>query len=207
MAKRTSTQKTTKAPGSFDAIMQRYGHLFTFERIVIGGTIMLTLLIVGIIGLNSFQNRQVDIDDIVRIGGLQRGHQEGASYTDAQELPPSGGIHNPTWQNCGVYDTPIDSQYAVHSLEHGAVWITYNPDLPADQIERLQDLVSGASHRLLSPYPGQESPIVVTAWGLQLLLDDAEDGRLGQFIRNYEQGPQTPELGAVCSGGVGQPVR
>jgi Protein of unknown function (DUF3105) len=207
MAKRVSTQNTTKAPGPFDVIMQRYGHLLTFERIVIGGTILLTLLIVGIIGLNSWQNRQVDIDGIERIGGLQRGHQEGATYTDAQELPPAGGIHNPTWQNCGVYDTPIDNQYAVHALEHGAVWITYNPDLPADQIERLQDLVSGASHRLLSPYPGQTSPIVATAWGLQLSLDDAEDGRLRQFIRNYEQGPQTPELGAVCSGGVGSPVR
>ena len=50
-------------------------------------------------------------------------------------------------------------------------------------------------------YPGIDSPVIVTAWGYQLKLESADDGRLMQFISKYEQGPSTPELGASCSGG------
>ncbi|MCP5096317.1 MAG: DUF3105 domain-containing protein, partial [Chloroflexi bacterium] len=51
---------------------------------------------------------------------------------------------------------------AVHSMEHGAVWITYQPDLPADEIIELQDLVRGQPFLLLSPYPDLRGPVVVT---------------------------------------------
>ena len=46
-------------------------------------------------------------------------------------VPPVAGEHNAAWQNCtgNVYDAPIANEHAVHSLEHGAIWITYRPDL------------------------------------------------------------------------------
>ena len=56
------------------------------------------------------------------------------------------------WQNCGVYDQPVEDSQAVHSMEHGAVWITYQPDLPAEQVDQLRDLVGGSGYVLLSPY-------------------------------------------------------
>ena len=53
------------------------------------------------------------------------------------ETPPVGGLHHPAWQNCGIYTAPIHNEHGVHALEHGAVWITYRPDFPADEIRRL----------------------------------------------------------------------
>jgi hypothetical protein len=91
-------------------------------------------------------------------------------------------------------------------LEHGAVWITYQPGLPEEDVTQLQDLVRGQSHLLLSPYPGLKSPVVLTAWGLQLELTSVQDSRIEEFIDRYQQGPQTPERGASCSDGVGQPI-
>lgn len=122
------------------------------------------------------------------------------------QSPPVGGEHSPSWQNCGIYAEAIRSETAVHSLEHGAVWITYRPDLPADQVEQLRSLVRGRSYTLLSPYPDLDRPIAASAWGVQLKVDSPTDERLGTFIAKYRQGPQTPEPGAACVGGVGSPV-
>ena len=44
-------------------------------------------------------------------------------------LPPAFGAHLGAWQNCGIYDQPVEVGHALHSLEHGAVWLTYSPDL------------------------------------------------------------------------------
>jgi hypothetical protein len=125
---------------------------------------------------------------------------------DYAQTPPAGGAHNDLWQNCGFYDEPITDEVAVHSLEHGAVWITYTPDVPQDEIERLRDLSEGNDYVLVSPYPDQGSPIVATAWGKQLALESAEDSNLERFINAYTQGPQTPEPGALCTDGVGDPA-
>jgi hypothetical protein len=119
------------------------------------------------------------------------------------ENPPAGGPHNASWQNCGVYEQPLYNEYAVHSLEHGAAWITYRPDLPAEQVEALKALVDGRPYTLLSPYPGLPGPVVISAWNAQLPVDRASDERLKPFLDKYEQGSTAPERGAACSGGYG----
>lgn len=134
---------------------------------------------------------------------VPRGHTEGQiSY---EQTPPVGGLHWDVWQNCGFYSEPVRSENAVHSLEHGAVWITYRPDLSQEQVDRIQELASDNSYVLASPYPDLPSPVVASAWGKQLQLDSADDPRLKQFVGAFEQGPQTPEPGAVCTGGTGNP--
>jgi Protein of unknown function (DUF3105) len=124
---------------------------------------------------------------------------------DYAQTPPVGGEHNPVWQNCGFYDEPVANENAVHSLEHGAVWITYSPDLPQDQVDVLRDLAHSQTYVLVSPYPDLPSNVVASAWGKQLSLQSADDPDLERFVRAYRQGPQTPEPGAVCTGGIGQP--
>ena len=143
------------------------------------------------------------IEGVQTYPNLDRSHTtETVSYDPA---PPVGGAHAAAWQNCGVYTAPVPNENAVHSLEHGAVWITYQPELAADELASLQALTRGSSFRLLSPYPGLDSPIVVSAWGYQLKLDRAGDARLGDFIEKYEQNPLGPEPGGLCTGGVGSP--
>ena len=120
-----------------------------------------------------------------------------------EQSPPAGGEHNPVWQNAGFYDEPIPNETAVHTLEHGAVWITYQPDLPQAQKNEIRRLVEGQTCMLASPYPGLDSPIVASAWGKQLRLEDADSPDLESFVRAYRQGEQTPEPGAACTGGTG----
>jgi hypothetical protein len=145
---------------------------------------------------------------IEKFGNLSRDHVTGTQ--DYPQVPPVGGAHSGTWMNCGVYDQPVPKEMAVHSLEHGAVWIAYRSDLPADQVQQLRDQVRGKSYTLHSPWPEAPplpSPVVASAWGLQLKVDSASDPRIADFIRAYANGRQTPEPGAVCSGGAGSPMQ
>jgi Protein of unknown function (DUF3105) len=126
---------------------------------------------------------------------------EPVAYT---EHPPVGGVHDPVWQNCGFYTAPIANEHGVHSLEHGAVWITYAPDLPQDQVTALRELAESQSYILVSPMEDLPSPVVASAWNRQLALDGADDPRLDEFIRAFRLGSQAPERGAACAGGTAE---
>ncbi|MBI5567443.1 MAG: DUF3105 domain-containing protein [Chloroflexi bacterium] len=144
------------------------------------------------------------------LDGVQTYNNLAGQHSEAPQIypqnPPVGGVHSAAWLNCGIYDQPVKNENAVHSLEHGAVWITYRPDLPQDAVNRLRDLTRGQTHVLVSPYLDLPKPVVASAWGLQLPLDDVNDARLSLFVSRYAAGPQTPEPGALCSGGVGTPI-
>jgi hypothetical protein len=120
--------------------------------------------------------------------------------------PPAGGPHNPVWLNCGVYNQPVPNENAVHDLEHGAVWITYSPDLPDAHLDRLK-AVTPDSYAVLSPYDGLDSPIAISAWGAQLKVDDPDDPRLQAFMDRYWRASDAPEPGAPCTGGLDAPGR
>ncbi len=118
------------------------------------------------------------------------------------ESPPFGGPHDEVWAACNgvVYDKPVRTENMVHSLEHGAVWITYNPDrLAEEDLEQLLDRVQGESYIMISPYPGLDAPISLQSWGHQLKVDSADDPRIDQFIRALRLNQYTyPESGATC---------
>lgn len=113
------------------------------------------------------------------------------------QVPPVGGLHDPVWQPCGFYDQPVPNERGVHSLEHGAIWITFRPDLPQAQIDGLAALARSRNYILVSPWDsGLPAPVVATGWGRQLRLESTSDPRLAEFIRVYAG--QGPELGAPC---------
>lgn len=134
---------------------------------------------------------------------LSRDHVTGP--VNYPQIPPVGGPHNPVWLNCGIYTAPVPNEHAVHSLEHGAVWITYQPNLPAAQVAQITKTVGNDTYVIVSPYPGLPAPVVASAWGTQLKLHGPTDPRLAQFLAYYRQGPQTPEPGSPCTGGFGTP--
>jgi hypothetical protein len=117
--------------------------------------------------------------------------------------PPVGGDHNPNPEDCNgdVYTQQIPNEHAVHSLEHGAVWIAYRPDLPADQVAKLASKVRGQDYTMMSPYPGLDHAVSLQAWGYQLKLDDVNDKRIDQFIKTFRV-VAAPEQGIACTGGV-----
>lgn len=133
---------------------------------------------------------------------LTRNHVTGP--VDYPMRPPVGGDHNPVWMNCDgeVYEKPVPDVNAVHSLEHGAVWVTYTGEAPDADVAKLAERVRRTPYSLMSPYRGQAGAIMLTAWGNQVTVDGADDPRVDRFFSAFVQGPQTPEPGASCSGGL-----
>jgi hypothetical protein len=118
--------------------------------------------------------------------------------------PPAGGPHDPQWEDCGVYPQPVRNENAVHSLEHGTVWVTYRPGTSAADVQTLESALGAVKDKktILSPYPGLPAPVVVTVWNAQLDLKGASDPRLAAFLSFYGDGHTAPEAAmASCAGG------
>ncbi|MEV0183040.1 DUF3105 domain-containing protein [Streptomyces sp. NPDC050625] len=118
--------------------------------------------------------------------------------------PPVGGNHNPVWLNCNgdVYTSAVKDENAVHSLEHGAVWVTYTSKADKADVDALAAKVKKTPYTLMSPYENQAAPLVLSAWGHQLTVKSASDPAVDKFFSTYVQGKQTPEPGASCTGGT-----
>jgi uncharacterized protein DUF3105 len=147
-------------------------------------------------------------DPSENIAGVERQKYEQGQHVDPtqrvayDQSPPFGGPHDVVWAGCSgiVYPTAVRSENMVHSLEHGAVWIAYNPDQIKDaQLDKLKVRVEGQPYMMLSPYPGLDRPISLQSWGHRLKLDNPDDPRIDDFIRSLRQNRyQNPEPGGSC---------
>ncbi|GGM17633.1 membrane protein [Streptomyces fumigatiscleroticus] len=120
--------------------------------------------------------------------------------------PPVGGDHDQVWMNCDgdVYTKALNNMNAVHSLEHGAVWVTYTGKAAKADVDALAAKVRKTPYTLMSPDDKQQDPIMLTAWGHQRTVTGASDPAVDAFFEKYVQGEQTPEPGAACTGGLSQ---
>jgi hypothetical protein len=151
------------------------------------------------------------------LGGAEE-HTHVTGKVTYATTPPAGGPHDPVWMNAGVYDKPVPSERAVHTLEHGGVWIAYRASLPAAQVQQLVDFVGkqslipeqiqglpGQANRYITLAPWADdslpSPIVISAWGHQLQLTDPADPRLQRFVDVFRVSSKySPEYGAPVDG-------
>jgi len=169
-------------------------------RLIVLAAALVVLLVAGVVTFAVLRERANRPSLAgVKTYTVQQGHT--AKAVTYAQTPPAGGEHDPVWLNCGIYPSPVRNENAVHSMEHGAVWVTYRPDLPAADVDKLKAAMPD-TYMVLSPYDGLPAPVVASAWGKQLYLTGADDPRLAVFIKTYRQGPQAPEPGASCTGGT-----
>lgn len=147
--------------------------------------------------LTGAERAALEIEGIELFDSVEGIHVETPVTYDM--TPPAGGPHHPSWLNCGTYEQEVPAEFAVHSLEHGAVWVTYDPDLvTGGELDALRSAMP-RSYMILSPFTGLDTPVVASAWGAQVALDGVDDPRLVDFIIKYRQSPTAPEPGALCS--------
>ncbi|WP_150237435.1 DUF3105 domain-containing protein [Nocardiopsis quinghaiensis] len=200
MAKKKTAEERRRRAAELKA--QRLREERRRKVLTIAGVTTAVVLVVGLLAFlifMEFRSRTISGVEEFEVGSYE--HVETGQRVDYEQSPPVGGNHWNAWQNCGVYPEPVAPEFAVHSLEHGAVWINYQPDLPEDQVETLNDMYSPGGYLVISPYEGEmDAPIVASSWGRQVSAETADDENLQRFVRLYERGTDVPEPGASCSG-------
>lgn len=151
---------------------------------------------------------QSNPDPSKKIDGIVIEEYKGAAHVKPEERvaydqsPPFGGPHDGFWASCNgvVYPEAVRTENMVHGLEHGAVWLTYDPQkITGTDLTELKARADGKQYTFMSPYPGLDKPLSLQAWGHQLKLDSVDDPRIEQFIVAL-RGNQTvaPEAGGSC---------
>lgn len=185
---------------------------------IIGAIVALVLVagtVTTVIVVNATGGASPQVDEALTSGdyeerlqlypGLEATHTE--SRVTYDQTPPVGGPHNPAWLNCGVYDEKQQNENAVHALEHGAVWITYDPaSTSAADIAALV-AVAPDTYSIVSPYPGIGDAFAISAWGAQLRFTDPEDPAVTDFLTQFWRSADSPEPNAPCTGAIDGPGR
>jgi hypothetical protein len=163
----------------------------------------------------AMQNGEVTAEELEHPFVVEQDHVDVAPGWDGEHpvydlTPPAGGHHLSVWQTCtgSVYPAPVVDGNAVHSMEHGAVWLTYDPEL-VDQarIEALGLLIQGRDYSLMSPYPGQGVAVSLQSWGNRYQTEDPADPMIEDYLDTYILNERfNPETMATCSGGVSTTV-
>ncbi len=130
---------------------------------------------------------------------VSQGHVPDGTQITYNSNPPAGGQHYAETAHAGFYDTtnvPKDG-YLVHSLEHGAVILWYNPKmLSPDQVNKLKDIfnqVSGKS--IMAPRNSMDVPIGLSSWGQVLKLTSIDEKQIKAFFDT--NGGRAPESAPI----------
>ncbi len=179
---------------------------------VVGAVVVVALVITVVVisATPKLSPDEIAIPGLQNFGTLTSVHVDPTpvDYLAQYEMdPPAGGDHFSVWLNCGIYDQPQQNENAVHALEHGAVWVTYDPDaLDADAVAALRSAMP-STYAILSPYPGLPAPVVASAWANQVQLTGPDDPNLELFIQKFWKAASAPEPGALCTDGLDGPGR
>ncbi len=172
------------------------------ETKVIGGIALATIVIlVGSIWLLTAQStkEQTKLSKPLvgeEIADQGRGHVPDGTQVQYNSNPPTSGQHYIKWITRGIYDKPQVDGNLVHSLEHGAVIVSYKSDLSKEDVEKIKSVFgsTSVSKKIMVPRDNLDVPIALTSWGRLLklqIIDATSEAKIKEFMEtNKDRGPE-----------------
>ena len=171
-------------------------HISTEHKVFIGVGVATVVIIISGIFLASNQDERLNKPLLGNEVQVSENHMPAGTKIAYNSNPPAGGDHyGSDTTHAGMYDTshiPADG-YLVHSLEHGAVILWYNPkNLSNDQIGKLKGLFSAVGGKsIMTPRVSLPVPVALSSWGRILKLEDVDEKQIKSFFAtNMYRGPE-----------------
>lgn len=177
---------------------KKAGLAATLTKVIIG------LVIVAVIGgvgyLFATSNPDGSANSLLgeEIEDLGANHiTQGDKVTTYNSNPPTSGPHWPSPAGCKVYNEEVPDEAVVHSLEHGAVWVSYKNIEDKDLVAKLEEVANRNPGKLiLSPRSANDSDIALVSWNRLLELEAFDENQITEFIKSNRN--NAPEPFAQC---------
>lgn len=168
----------------------------------VAGALILSLFLPGL-PLDTFFRGGAPDGPGIRVEDQGREHvTPGEEHPAYSSIPPTSGWHYNVplaparW---GIYDEPLEDEILLHNLEHGYVNVHYDcPDgceeLLSQLTELVQEGVDQGGKLLMSPYPGMDTRIALTAWTFIDEFHEFHEDRIRDFVSAHESSPNAPEF-------------
>lgn len=158
---------------------------------IIGATVVILVGIVLIAGKSAPSTKPelgeaIDLQPATHI-------PVGTSHPAYNSNPPTSGPHYADPAPWGIHTETVADETAIHNLEHGGIWVSYNPTkVDPATITQLKDLVrSYPSKVLLTSRAGDDVAIALASWGRLEKLDAFDVNKIQNFITaNKNKGPE-----------------
>ncbi len=159
-------------------------------------TFLSIFVIVGVIMLVSSGSEPTLAGTAVPV--KSRNHVAHGTLPKLADPPSSGDHYGDGVAGAGIHETPVEDGYMIHSLEHGAVVLNYDPNqLNPDEINKLKDLFNNkfVGKKIIMPRPGMSAPIIMVSWGYELKLKTIDEASMINFMQtNNDHGPEKEEM-------------
>ena len=207
MPRKLSPRKTQRIQERKQRVAQRQFKSKVRRFIIFSGLGALGFLIIVALILPSIPGPGTNTDVVnndptqvqpgMKIEDLGRGHfapEENAGLGYYNSDPPTSGMHSPTFERCGIFDSPLPDEIQVHNLEHGFVLVQYN-ETDEGFINELTDAMGNLpgwpNYYILAPYYEMEHKIALTAWGALAYIEEIDSILMNDFAKAYRgQGPE-----------------
>lgn len=168
------------------------------DKIFVGFIAAAVLGIVGFAVLSNGNEQSAQIRPGVEQPDKGQKHVAEGSLKYGGAIPPTSGEHasNVPWQ---VYKQEVPDVNTIHNLEHGGIVIAYRPDLPVDQIAKIEALFSKPYSRksfspikaIVVPRAANGVPIIMSSWTRNLQMQTYDEEQMIEFyMRNVGKAPE-----------------
>jgi hypothetical protein len=140
------------------------------------------------------------LTDVEQLPSEGREHVPAGTEITYETMPPASGPHYDQTASAGFYTDRPQLGALVHSLEHGAVVVYYDPERitpdARESLERFAATHTGTWQSVIvvpTPVDDPSAPYILTAWRHKLSLDSYDRDTVRAFLAEYlGRGPENP---------------
>jgi hypothetical protein len=167
------------------------------NRFVVTLAVIVLLILGSAIVFGKDNIERVRLGDEHEDNGRKHVEQSAAPAYGEGDPSTSGDHGSPVPQQS--YTTELPDYNTIHNLEHGYIYITYQPDIPQEEIDKLTNLFFkpysnvqfSPTKVIMAPRAADTSPIVFSSWRRSMSFETFNEQQMIEYyLSNVSKSPE-----------------